>query len=144
MRKCKHCLWLLVFLCFLSVKTGYGITVDQNRLISVSAKNVTLNELIMKLEKETGYDFLYNNKIIDGNTKVSVDMKDKTVEEVLNTALKNVSIEYQIVDNQIILHPTGMKESAPLKQAQTKREKYPSRVLFPSLTQRSQFPMLLL
>ena len=123
MRKCKHCLWLLVFLCFLSVKTGYGITVDQNRLISVSAKNVTLNELIMKLEKETGYDFLYNNKIIDGNTKVSVDMKDKTVEEVLNTALKNVSIEYQIVDNQIILHPTGMKESAPLKQAQTKKGK---------------------
>jgi hypothetical protein len=113
----------LVFLCFLSVKTGYGITVDQNRLISVSAKNVTLNELILKLEKETGYDFLYNNKIIDGNTKVSVDMKDKTVEEVLNTALKNASIEYQIVDNQIILHPTGMKESAPLKQAQTKKGK---------------------
>lgn len=123
MRKCKHCLWLLVFLCFLSVKTGYGITVDQNRLISVSAKNVTLNELILKLEKETGYDFLYNNKIIDGNTKVSVDMKDKTVEEVLNTALKNASIEYQIVDNQIILHPKGMKESAPLKQAQTKNGK---------------------
>jgi hypothetical protein len=113
----------LVFLCFLSVKTGYGITVDQNRLISVSAKNVTLNELILKLEKETGYDFLYNNKIIDGNTKVSVDMKDKTVEEVLNTALKNASIEYQIVDNQIILHPKGMKESAPLKQAQTKNGK---------------------
>ena len=123
MRKCKHCLWLLVFLCFLSVKTGYGITVDQNRLISVSAKNVTLNELILKLEKETGYDFLYNNKIIDGNTKVSVDMKDKTVEEVLNTALKNASIEYQIVDNQIILHPKGMKESIPVKQAQTKNGK---------------------
>jgi len=123
MRKCKHCLWLLVFLCFLSVKTGYGITVDQNRLISVSAKNVTLNELILKLEKETGYDFLYNNKIIDGNTKVSVDMKDKTVEEVLNTALKNASIEYQIVDNQIILHPKGMKESIPVKQSQTKNGK---------------------
>lgn len=123
MRKCKHCIWLLVFLCFLSVKTGYGITVDQNRLISVSAKNITLNELILKLEKETGYDFLYNNKIIDGNTKVSVDMKDKTVEEVLNTALKNASIEYRIVDNQIILHPKGMKESAPLKQAQTKNGK---------------------
>lgn len=123
MRKCKHCLWLLVFLCFLSVKEGYGITADQNRLISVSAKHITLNELLVKLEKETGYDFLYNNGIIDGNTIVSVEMKDKTISEVLNNALKNLSVEYKIVDNQIILHPKGMKGTEPAQQAQTPQKK---------------------
>ena len=123
MRKCKHCLWLLVFLCFLSVKEGYGITADQNRLISVSAKNITLNELLVKLEKETGYDFLYNNGIIDGNTIVSVEMKDKTISEVLNNALKNLSVEYKIVDNQIILHPKGMKGTEPAQQTQTPQKK---------------------
>ncbi|HBY01056.1 MAG TPA: hypothetical protein DEG92_00660, partial [Rikenellaceae bacterium] len=113
----------MVFLCFLSVKDGYGITADQNRLISVSAKNITLNELLLKLEKETGYDFLYNNGIIDGNAKVSVEMKDKTVGEVLNNALKNLSIEYKIVENQIILHPRGMKGTVPAQQTQTPQKK---------------------
>jgi len=76
------------------------------------AQNVTLNEkstslekVLSKIEKQTGYTFWYNTKMIKQAPMISLDVKDYSLEQTLETCFKNLPISYTIVQNTIVLKP---------------------------------------
>lgn len=81
--------------------------------ISISLKDVSLKTVFIELNKQTGYNFLYSDEILAGAKKVTVDVKDATIEEVLKISLKDQPLEFSISNNTIIIK----KKAADLQSA---------------------------
>lgn len=99
---------LISFFCFsYQVYAQKRITLDfsQEKLIKV------LNDI----QKQTAYSFVYNNSLVNGNRIVTVNLKDATIEAVLDKLFGNTSIAYKISGNQIVLYPKEFdKKGEPL------------------------------
>ena len=87
----------------------------QNRL-SLNMQNVTIEQAISAIEKNSAYRFLYNKDIIDATSKVSVNVRNQNIETTLNQLFKNTPIKYTISEMQIVLTSTG-KTGKGLDQA---------------------------
>lgn len=72
--------------------------------INLSEKNKSIREIIHKIEKISNYNFFFNNAMSGLDKKVSIDLSESSIEEVLNKLLKDTDITYTIKeDNQVVL-----------------------------------------
>jgi iron complex outermembrane receptor protein len=76
-------------------------TLGQN--ITVIEKNVKLEKVLSKIEKQSGYTFWYNTDLVKRSPKVSLDVKDYSLEKALDACFKDLPITYTIVQNTIVL-----------------------------------------
>ncbi|MCP9610550.1 SusC/RagA family TonB-linked outer membrane protein [Coprobacter tertius] len=97
----------LLIITFSQVYASNGYS--QIRQFSINASNETIGQVIEKIEKQTGYTFLYNNKITDIERKVNLNADTRNIDEILQELFKNTSIIYTIKDNQIILTDANAK-----------------------------------
>ncbi len=79
---------------------------SQNSL-SVKMQNSSLLELFTYIENNSDYKFFYNNDEIDVKRKISLEVKDKTIDHVLNEAFKEIPYSYKEMGNQLILIETA-------------------------------------
>lgn len=75
---------------------------------SALAQKITLNEKDAPLEKifndikeQTGCNFFYEHNILNGTPKVTINVKDANLRDVLNQCLANQSLVYTIAGNNI-------------------------------------------
>lgn len=75
-----------------------------NAQYTVEIKNKTVVQAIKEIEKSTDYKFFYANNLPDLNKKISLNMVNKPMAEILNNLFGNTRIAYQIKNpRQIIL-----------------------------------------
>lgn len=102
--KCKYLLLLGLFLMSFTVQSQRIGTITVNRTGAIRT-------VLQEIEKSSSYHFLYNNKLVNTDKIVSVNVKDKPVNEVLDTMFEGSDITYTIVDNQIVLSVAGAKDT---------------------------------
>jgi TonB-linked SusC/RagA family outer membrane protein len=71
--------------------------------VSLQLHDVTVEEAINVIEKETSYSFLFTDKSVDAGRKVSIHVNNGEITDILGQLLRNTDTGYQIIDNQIIL-----------------------------------------
>ena len=76
---------------------------SQTSALSLSLKNVTMEEAVNTIEQETLYSFLFTDKAVDAGRKVSIHVNNGEITDILNQMLKDTDIGYRIMDRQIIL-----------------------------------------
>lgn len=91
--------FLFLFLCQIHATVGYS----QNMALSFSMKDATVEDVINRIEKETGFNFVFNNKAVDTSRKISIKTSGAGLPEVLDQLTENTDIEYRIIDKLIIL-----------------------------------------
>ncbi len=94
----KFKLFLLTILIGFSVKS-----LAQKDLISLSLNNVSIERTLLEIEKQTEYRFFFEQSGIDLHPKLSIQIKNAGINEVLDKLFKNTPYSYQIVDHHIIL-----------------------------------------
>ncbi|MFD2554340.1 SusC/RagA family TonB-linked outer membrane protein [Sphingobacterium tabacisoli] len=93
-----HLVCVLIGAALLQTKAAvYG------QLINVSAKNISFKELIQKIERQSSYRFVYEDELIRSMRAQDVSFEQKDVREVLSTSIGDLPIQYEIIDNTIIL-----------------------------------------
>ncbi|MEO8532351.1 MAG: SusC/RagA family TonB-linked outer membrane protein [Flavobacterium sp.] len=95
MRSITAFIWLSM--CTLYANPSLG----QNK-IHVHFKNTPLTDFFSTLEKQTDYVFFYNDDVLNAGNTITLD-KDATIEEILNNALKNNNLTYDIIDKQVVV-----------------------------------------
>ncbi len=65
--------------------------------------NVKVEDVFERIEKQSKYVFLFKNNEVNTKKLVSVDNVNGDIESVLQQVLNGMSVDYQIVDNQIML-----------------------------------------
>lgn len=96
----KLTLIFLIAAC-LQVNAGGGYA----QKITLSQKNISLAKLFHEIRDQSGYLFLYNDKQLDNGKRVSIKVKDASIEEVLTQSFKDQSLTYLIIDKTIVVIP---------------------------------------
>lgn len=96
-----------LFVCFLFLGMGslfaHGNSYSQLKTLSVSANNKTLREVFKEIENNSQFVFFYLDNAVDLNRKVSIDGKDKKIDEILSELFEGTSCTYRIADRQIFI-----------------------------------------
>lgn len=95
----------------------------QTCIVSVQMETTTLKELFDLIEKEFSYSFLVRNNDIDLTERVSVEMKNRSVEDILRSALKNQYADFIVNDNKIIVYKVVSKQDKSITATQVSQQK---------------------
>ncbi|TBO40024.1 SusC/RagA family TonB-linked outer membrane protein [Pedobacter kyonggii] len=87
---------LLVSLCQVSA----GVY-SQN--ITLKQRNVPIDVIFKSIEKQSAYVFLYDNLELQNIQKISIDVKNTPIDQVLDLCFKNQPLSYKIFDKTIVL-----------------------------------------
>ena len=78
---------------------------SQKTKLSLNYENTRLVDVLNDIEDNSEFFFLYNEKLVDPERKVSISVKDKKIDEILNVLFFNTDVKYSIVDRKIVLAP---------------------------------------
>ena len=76
---------------------------SQTAKVSIVAKNISTQDLMLEIEKQTDYLFVYNKNEVNLNRKVTIQATDQTVAEVLNEAFNQTDVIYAMEGSNIML-----------------------------------------
>ncbi len=99
--------FLMLVACLTVKADGYS------QKISLSLQNAPFQKLVEVIRSQSGYQFLYTNKIVALAKPVNLSVKDATVEEVLNIYFESQPFTYTIIEKTVIVK---IKKAGPLKE----------------------------
>lgn len=75
---------------------------SQDAKVDLNIENGTFKEVLLDIMKQTNVRFLYNYKELDDSERVTLQVRDSSVDGVLNVLLRNRNLAYS-VDSSVIL-----------------------------------------
>ena len=99
---------LVLMLLFTIVYAGQANA--QSKKVTIVTSGMTIIDVMHEIERQTGYMFVYNNKDINLNKVVKIDVANISVASVLETIFKSTDITYQMNGNNILLMTSAQKE----------------------------------
>jgi TonB-linked SusC/RagA family outer membrane protein len=90
----------LMFCCLVNIFATE--TYSQSTKISLSLKGATVEEVLNKIEDESEFYFLYNQKLVDVTRKVDIQAEKEPIGDILAEIFRN-DIKFIVLDRQIIL-----------------------------------------
>ena len=94
--------WVLLFcgLCMTAMPVN-----AQDSKVTLHVKDMPLGDVVKELRKQTGKDFLFSNREVDANQKVTVDVTAKLLKEVLPLVFGK-NYRFEIEENVVVVRPS--------------------------------------
>ncbi len=83
---------------------------SQSTLFNMKMNKATVMEVFQQIEDNSEFILLYNEKILDVNREVNVNVKSKTIESVLDQVFEGTANTYKIYNRQIVILASEMVE----------------------------------
>jgi len=99
----------IVFLTFTALHVSANGFGQEN--ITLSLKNAPLQEVFSEIRKQTGYDFLYKDALIEKASPVNIVVKNASLIEVLDLCFKSQLLTYSITGKIITVKPRNIPAS---------------------------------
>ena len=96
---------LLLFL-LATVINAQASTYSESVKFDLKMNNVSLKEVFQTITEQSEFKFIYNNNIVDDKLIVTVKSENARVEEILNEILPQHSLEYKVIEKQVIVYPS--------------------------------------
>ena len=93
------CLLFFTTVCMVFANGSYA----QTAKVSFNKSNVAVKDVLRSIEDQTEFNFFYNNKLIDVDRKVSVEVEEENIFVVLDEIFNGSPVDYQVIDRDIIL-----------------------------------------
>lgn len=90
--------------------------------VSLNVKNETLMNVLDEVQKQSGYDFLYNSKSIDQGRRLTLKIADKELKEVLDLLLEGRNLGYEIDRNTVLIRPIASGPPPAVLAARSDRQ----------------------
>jgi TonB-dependent starch-binding outer membrane protein SusC len=78
---------------------------SQKTRLSIDFSETELVKVLDKIEDESEFFFLYNEKLLDTDRKVSINEQDQLISVILDELFTGTDVKYSIIDRKIILAP---------------------------------------
>lgn len=95
---------VIILVCTVGILTSFGKSYSQNTRISLDFKNSSIEDVLNYIEGRTDYSFMYDNNNINISREVNINVKDQTVESILDQLFEN-GVNYKVIGNHIIITP---------------------------------------
>ncbi|MDD4158492.1 MAG: TonB-dependent receptor [Proteiniphilum sp.] len=86
--------------CLLLLLLSMGQSIAQ---LTISATHTEIKNVLRQIEKKSDYTFFYSDNFLDLSQKVTIEAKDETIDNILQTLFRNTNIAYRINHTQIAL-----------------------------------------
>lgn len=109
----------LTVLMFVSV-----VAMAQENKVTVTGRDITTKQAFEQIEAQSKYTIAYNVSKFNAERKVSVNLKNKPLKDVLAAILKGSGFTYKVNENHIVIIPEPKEtktENQPEKTTQTIR-----------------------
>lgn len=85
--------------------------------ITITENNTSISKILNKIMEQSGYDLFYKKKLLN-DTKISINLKEVSLETALKAVLKDQDLEFDLENKIIIIkEPENSKEVPKLKFA---------------------------
>ena len=88
-----------------------SLSYAQTTKLSVHGTEKTVADVLEEIEQQTDFHFFYNNKIVDVNRKVSINIQNEDVFTLLSSLFKGSNVRYKVIGTDVILTTVDMTES---------------------------------
>lgn len=111
-------LLLMKLTTFLLLATALHVSATAfSQKVNISEKKIELNQVFKLISKQTGYEFLFSEKLLDKAKPVTIEAKNASIAEVMAQCLKNnQDLTYAIRNNIIIIKKAPEEERVPLPE----------------------------
>lgn len=89
--------FLLLIACLQVSANVYG------QPVTLSIKNASLETVFTAIRKQTGYNFVYAREILRKTKKINLDVRNETLEKVLELVFKDQPVTFTIVDKYVVV-----------------------------------------
>lgn len=117
--KCIMIAFLIATSCW-AVDFSTQLAYSQKIQISLNLSNKTLKEVFKEIERNSEFVIFYYEGVIDSNKRVKLNVKNQTVDKILDELFEGTNNTYNIVDKQIYITKQIDKEELPLQVQQRK------------------------
>ena len=93
---------LAMALMFVGIMQVNAFTYGQK--VTLQKKNVKLTSVLKEIQKQSGYNILYDSSLIPSSLLVDINVKDQNINSTLDELLNRYNLTYRIVDKNIILN----------------------------------------
>ena len=115
-KKNVSCLLLFFLIWGMIPQNTYGLSTcifdSIEKKVTISMKDVTLEQILVEIRRQSGVDYGYQTKKIDKNRKFTLEVKDVTVKEALATLLKGSPYDFTLVENKVVIIDRKMNPAA--------------------------------
>ena len=118
--KCLIRMKIIMFLIMLPFIHVSAFTYGQK--ISLKLENSSLKEVLNEIQKQTGYDFLYNSSEINTNQKISLDVKDVELDELFSNTLRKEGLAFELDKNTVLVTRINTVSSSPILLNESRRQ----------------------
>lgn len=101
----------IIFSCFLLQTALFA---QSNIKITIKKKNVTLQEALQEVEKQSAYLIAFNESKLEKTKRVDLNINAEPLEKALDTILSGTGLTFKIKDKYIMIVPVS--KSAPAKK----------------------------
>lgn len=99
---------------------------SQETDLTINLGETNVGKVLTEIEKQSEFYFLFNQKLVDTERKVIVQLTDKKIEEVLDLVFSSTNTSYVVMDRQIVLSPkeylndiiTALEKEAEIQAAE--------------------------
>lgn len=91
----------------------------EGQTVTLKLTNAPMKEVFREIQKQTGLNVMVDETILEKAGRVTLDVRDMPVNQVLTICLKNKPLTYTIIDGRIVVKP---KSTAGLQPADDKDE----------------------
>ncbi len=107
--------FLLFIACMQVSAAGYS-------QISLSGKDVPLQKVFKEIQRQSGYDFLYNPDLLQSAGTINIHVRNVSLQQALDACLKGKSLSYSIMERTVVVKPkiilplvsvNGLSEDSP-------------------------------
>lgn len=95
---------LLILGCMLTVSAN---SYAQKTKLDINMTNTTVRDLFGYIEENTEFVFLYRNEDFNLSKKVEISLKDASIQQILDEALKGENVTYDVYERQIVIRKSG-------------------------------------
>lgn len=92
---------LLLMACMEVSAAGYG------QKITLIQEHAPLETVLMAIERQAGYTFVYTDDQLQVASPVSIRVKDAEINQVLDLCFRNQPLSYAIIDKIVVVKPKG-------------------------------------
>lgn len=94
---------ICLLLMSLTLTLANEATYSQKTRLNVNLRDATLKDLINEIESQSEFIFIYSEDFVDLNRKVNINVKNQTVDKILDKVFEATDNSYLIIDRQIVI-----------------------------------------
>ena len=99
-------LLIMKFTAILLLATALQVSAKSySQQVTLSLKDAPLEQVFSAIRQQTGYSFVYNDRLMKNTRPVSLEVNKASLEDVLQACFKDQPVTYSILDKIIVVKP---------------------------------------